>query len=58
MDKISDPAENIFEKNLIPLIPASDVKMNSMNEFSIVNSKALNREIEKWNETCNGPEEN
>ena len=26
MDKISDPAENIFKKNLIPLIPASDLK--------------------------------
>ena len=49
MDKISDPAENIFKKNLIPLISASDVKINSMNEFAIINSKSLKREIEKWN---------
>ncbi|MBZ2165802.1 DUF460 domain-containing protein [Methanobacterium spitsbergense] len=51
MDKISDPAENIFKKNLIPLIPASDVKINSMNEFATINSKSLKREIDKWNET-------
>jgi len=48
MDKISDPAENIFEKNMIPLIPASSVEMTSMSEFYIVNSKALKREIKRW----------
>ena len=50
MDKISDPAENIFKKNLIPLIPASDLKINSMHEFAIISSKSLKKEIEKWNE--------
>jgi predicted RNase H-like nuclease (RuvC/YqgF family) len=48
MDKISDPAENIFEENMIPLIPASSVEMTSMSEFYIVNSKALKREIKRW----------
>ena len=53
MDKISDPAENIFEKNMIPLIPASSVEMTSMSEFYIVNSKALKREIKRWIEEVN-----
>ncbi|HEX7468246.1 MAG TPA: DUF460 domain-containing protein [Methanobacterium sp.] len=48
VDKISDPAENIFIENMIPLVPASIVEMTSMSEFSIVNSKDLNREIERW----------
>ncbi|MGB8234077.1 MAG: hypothetical protein WCE60_08800, partial [Methanobacterium sp.] len=48
LDKISDPAENIFVENMIPLVPASSVEMTSMSEFSIVNSKALNKEIERW----------
>jgi uncharacterized protein len=53
MDKISDPAENIFEENMIPLIPANSVEMTSMSEFYIVNSKALKREIKRWIEGVN-----
>ncbi len=52
LDKISDPAENIFVENMIPLVPASNVEMTSMSEFSIVNSKALNNEIERWIEVA------
>jgi predicted RNase H-like nuclease (RuvC/YqgF family) len=48
LDKISDPAENIFVENMIPLVPSSSVEMTSMSEFSIVNSKALNKEIGRW----------
>ena len=48
MDKISDPAENIFEESMVPVIPASSVEMNYMHDFAIVNSKTLEREIEKW----------
>jgi len=50
MDKISDPAENIFEENLVPLIPAGSIEMNIMPDFAIVNSKTLETEIEKWTE--------
>ena len=42
MDKISDPAENIFEENMVPLIPANSVKMTSMTEFYLVNPKISN----------------
>jgi predicted RNase H-like nuclease (RuvC/YqgF family) len=53
MDKISDPAENIFEENMVPLIPANRVKMTSMAEFYLVNSKDFKMEIEKWKEHVN-----
>ncbi len=50
VDKISDPAENIFEENMTPVIPASNIEMTSMSEFSIVNKKALDSEIVAWKE--------
>ena len=53
MDKISDPAENIFEENMVPLIPANSVKMTSMSEFYLVNSKDFKMEIERWKEHVN-----
>jgi predicted RNase H-like nuclease (RuvC/YqgF family) len=53
IDKISDPAENIFEENMIPVIPAGSVEMTSMSEFSIVNKKALDSEIVRWKEKVN-----
>ena len=57
MDKISDPAEDIFEENMIPLIPANSVKMTSMTEFYLVNSKEFKLEIEKWKEQVNNQKE-
>ena len=53
MDKISDPAENIFEENMVPLIPANSLKMTSMTEFYLVNSKDFQMEIERWKEHVN-----
>ena len=53
MDKISDPAENTFEENMIPLIPANSLKMTSMAEFYLVNSKDFQLEIERWKEHIN-----
>jgi predicted RNase H-like nuclease (RuvC/YqgF family) len=58
MDKISDPAINVFEKFMIPLIQAKNIEMNSMNEFSIVNSKTLEKEIERWNDQVNNQMKN
>jgi predicted RNase H-like nuclease (RuvC/YqgF family) len=57
MDKISDPAENIFEENMVPLIPANSVKMTSMTEFYLVNSKDFKVEIERWKEHVNNQKE-
>lgn len=53
IDKISDPAENIFEENMTPVILASNIEMTSMSEFSIVNKKALYNEIVSWKEKVN-----
>jgi len=58
MDKISDPAENIFENNMIPLVPSSSVEMNLMHEFAIVNSESLRMEIERWVATINKQKKN
>ncbi len=49
MDKISDPAQNIFEEHMIPLIPTSSLEINSIKGYSIVDSETLSREIERWN---------
>ena len=49
MDKISDPAEHEFESNLVPIIPSTIIKLSFMNEFAIVNSHLLEKEIESWN---------
>jgi hypothetical protein len=57
MDKISDPAENIFEENMVPLIHANSVKMTSMTEFYLVNSKDFKLEIERWKEYVNNQKE-
>lgn len=48
MDKISDPAEEIFKDMMIPLIPAKRVEINYMDEFAIISSETLNYEIDKW----------
>ncbi len=53
MDKISDPAENIFEENMVPLISANSLKMTSMTEFYLVNSKDFQMEVERWKEYVN-----
>lgn len=57
MDKISDPAENMFEENMVPLIPANSVKMTSMTEFYLVNTKDFKLEIERWKEHVNNQKE-
>ena len=53
MDKISDPAENIFEENMVPLIHANSIKMTTMAEFYLVNSKDFQLEIKRWKEHIN-----
>ena len=58
MDKISDPAENIFEENMIPVIPATSVEINLMNGYSFVDAETLNREIERWNVKVNKQKKN
>jgi len=58
MDKISDPAENIFEDNMIPVIPACSLEINSIEDYSFVDSESLNSEIERWNVKVNKQKKN
>ena len=58
MDKISDPAENIFEDNMIPVIPASSLEINLIEDYSFVDSESLNSEIERWNVKVNKQKKN
>jgi predicted RNase H-like nuclease (RuvC/YqgF family) len=53
VDKISDPAENIFIKNMIPIIPIDSVKINYSDEIAYINSEELNKEIKSWKEKIN-----
>ena len=53
MDKISDPAEDIFINNMIPLIPIETIKIIYSNELAFINSSDLDTKIEEWNEKTN-----
>jgi len=57
MDKISDPAENEFENNSVPIIPSELIQLKFMNEFAIVNSCSLENEIEGWNQKISNQKE-
>jgi predicted RNase H-like nuclease (RuvC/YqgF family) len=57
MNKISDPAENEFENNLVPIIPSELIQLKFMNEFAIVNSRSLENEIEGWKQKISNQKE-
>lgn len=48
MDKISDPAEEVFKNMMIPVVPAKSVEINYMDEFAIISSETLNLEMDRW----------
>ena len=50
VDKISDPAENIFIKNMIPIISKETIKINYSDDIAYINSEELNKEINGWKE--------
>jgi predicted RNase H-like nuclease (RuvC/YqgF family) len=49
MDKMSHPAEEEFEKNNVPVLDASKIKMKMIEEFAVIDKDILKEEIENWN---------
>lgn len=48
-DKMSHQAKEEFEKHMIPLLEEGEVDLKMADEFAIILSRDLEREIEKWN---------
>jgi uncharacterized protein len=47
-DKMSHPARGEFETNMIPLIPVEAVDLKMTDDFAVILSQDLDREIAKW----------
>lgn len=47
-DKISHPAEEEFERNMVPILAAENLNLKLIDEFAVVTSEVLREEIEKW----------
>ena len=47
-DKMSHPARGEFEKNMVPIIALENVDLKMANDFAVIMSQDLEREIEKW----------
>lgn len=47
-DKISHQAQEEFERNLVPLLQADDMKLKKIDQFAIINALKLEREINAW----------
>lgn len=47
-DTMSHPAEEEFEKNMVPVLNLNSVNLQIIDEFAVVEENVLNREIEKW----------
>lgn len=48
MDKISYPAEEEFEKNMVPVLDANKIDLEIIDEFAVIDKDVLDDEIEKW----------
>ena len=49
-DKMSHPARGEFETNMVPLIPLEAVDLTMTDDFAVILSQDLDREMEKWEE--------
>ncbi len=49
-DKISHQAQEEFEKNIVPLLRADEMDIRMIDQFAIINSMDLEKEIKKWKE--------
>jgi len=47
-DKMSHPAEEEFEKNMVPVLDLNNLNIQIIDEFAVIEESILNREIEKW----------
>jgi hypothetical protein len=50
-DKISHPAEEEFERNMVPILAAENLNLKVIDEFAVVESELLKGEIENWHKT-------
>ncbi|MGZ4857895.1 MAG: DUF460 domain-containing protein, partial [Methanobacteriaceae archaeon] len=47
-DTMSHGAENVFKKNMTPILEFGRVNLKITDEFAIINEEDLTREMEKW----------
>ena len=47
-DKMSHQARSEFERNMVPLIPLETVDLKMADDFAVIISSDLDREIKKW----------
>ncbi len=47
-DKMSHPAEEEFEKNMVPVLDANNINLEMIDEFAVIEEEVLKSEIEKW----------
>jgi predicted RNase H-like nuclease (RuvC/YqgF family) len=48
VDKMSHPAEEEFEKNMVPVLDAKKVDLEMIDEFAVIERDILDKEIENW----------
>ena len=48
VDKMSHPAEEEFEKNMVPVLDANKVDLEMIDEFAVIERDILDKEIENW----------
>jgi uncharacterized protein len=47
-DKMSHQARSEFEKNMVPIIPLETLDLKMADDFAVIMSQDLDKEIEKW----------
>lgn len=47
-DKMSHPAEEEFEKNMVPVLDANNINLEMIDEFAVIEEEVLKNEIEIW----------
>ncbi|OEC87026.1 hypothetical protein A9507_08995 [Methanobacterium sp. A39] len=48
VDKMSHPAEEEFEKNMVPVLDANKIDLEMIDEFAVIDKDVLDNEIENW----------
>ncbi|MCZ3366853.1 DUF460 domain-containing protein [Methanobacterium veterum] len=48
VDKMSHPAEEEFEKSMVPVLDANKIDLEIIDEFAVIDKDILDKEIESW----------
>jgi predicted RNase H-like nuclease (RuvC/YqgF family) len=48
VDKMSHPAEEEFEKSMVPVLDANKIDLEMIDEFAVIDKDVLDNEIENW----------